>query len=169
LRRYAPVLVAVAFGMGWLGVATGRFAGTHRYTEPWPEVATRVVELSRPGDVILCNHPSFYFYLSYLFPWDGPRRVPSMPIRVAGRTLAPLYRWRMGAPETGGRFLYVRTALMPWGVPDETDFLQYAAKNLRLAKELRYDRDRGAGWKNRWFPEARQPEWRIRIEVWEKR
>ncbi|HYM10559.1 MAG TPA: glycosyltransferase family 39 protein [Bryobacterales bacterium] len=168
-RRMASVLVAAAFGVGWIGMFTGRFAGTHRYTEPWPEAAARVAGLSRPGDVILCNHPSFYFYVSYQFPWEGPRRAPNLTMRVAGRTLAPLYRWRLAAPEPGGRFIYVRTALMPWGVSDEKSFLEYAAKDLRLAEEVRYDRDRSAEPKNRWFPEARQPEWRIRIEVWERK
>ncbi len=156
----------LCFGMGWLGIATGRYAGTHRYTEPWNEAAERVVEISRTGDVVLCSHPSFYFYLSYLLPWKADRLVPWDPVFAGGRTFLSVYGWRRASLAPGARLIYVRTALMPWGAHVENEVLQYASQNLRRVGEYQFDRDPSAALKNRRFPDVPQPEWRIRIEVW---
>jgi hypothetical protein len=166
-RPKAPAaLIAVIFAMGWLGVVTGRYAGTHRYVEPWPEVSARVIELSQPGDVILCNHPSFYFYSSYRLPWPAERSVPPTPVTAQGRIFSPLHAWRSAVTGHGKRLIYVRTTLMPWALPDEKDFLGYASQNRKLLQSFQFDRDLSAPLKRRWFPNVSQPDWRIVLEIW---
>ena len=163
--RFATALAALAFAMGWLGTATGYYQGTHRYSEPWPQVTRQVVKLSGPGDVIVCDHSSFYLYVSHLLPFDAVHRVPAVPVIVGGRTLAGLAAWRAAAGR-GGQLIYLRTTLMPWALSDEKEFLEYASRSFHLVEDLRFDRDRSAALKNYWFPELSQPEWRMQIQVW---
>ena len=64
--RSAAFGLALAFGTGWLGILTGLWPATYRYLEPLDEVAANVVALARPGDLVVCEHPSFYFHVRYL-------------------------------------------------------------------------------------------------------
>ncbi len=166
--KTAAALIGAAFAMGWVGIATGLYPGTHRYIEPWRMASARALEMSRPGDSIICNHPSFYFYSSYLLPWTAERRTPSAPGQAGGRVFTALNDWRQVVPGSSGRILYVRTTLMRWALGSEKEFLDYASRNLKLTDELRFDKDRSASLKHRWFPDVDQPEWRIRVQVWTK-
>ncbi|MBI3696358.1 MAG: hypothetical protein HY238_16160 [Acidobacteria bacterium] len=165
-RGPAGALVAAVFAMGWLGIVTGRYQGTHRYSEPWPEAVNRVMEWSQPGDVIICNHPSFYFYVSQFSQGQAEPTVPSNPVSRAGRTFVSIYGWRRAEPGPSGRILYVATTKLAYALASEQDFLAYASAHLRLDRESRMDPDRSAPLKHYWFPGVPQPEWRIRIQLW---
>ena len=165
-RRTAAVLVAVAFGSGWLGVVTGRYMGTHRYTEPWREVVEQVIKVSQPGDMIVCVHPSFFFYASYRLPWGAARTVPAGLVPARGRLFVPLLGWQEGVEQMPARVIYVRTTVMWRDAWVEQGLLDYLGRNLRLIQDLKFDRDRSAALKQRWFPNASQPEWRIEVETW---
>jgi hypothetical protein len=167
--RTAAVLTAVAFSMGWLGIATGRYKGTHRYTEPWSQVALQVVELSKPGDVILSSHPSLFFHVSYLLPWPQERWLPRAPLSAAGRTFATALHWRTVTAPPPERLIYVRTTLLPPFLDYDQQFLAAAPLRFRLARELRLEQDTAAGLKRHFFPNVHQPEWRIQIQFWERR
>jgi hypothetical protein len=164
--RITASLAALAFAMGWLGVVTGRYKGTHRYTEPWREAAIRAVQISTEGDTILCSHPSFYFYLSYAVPWPRERALPWEPFLTEGRTFVPVENWRAAAG--AARLIYVRTVLMPRVAPYEEELLAHLSRAFRPTEELRYEQDAAAPLKRRFFPGVPQPEWRIRIQVWER-
>jgi len=166
--RLPALLAGVTFAMGWLGILTRAYPATHRYTEPWPRVAAEVVSRSRPGDVILASHPSFYFYLGEMFPSDVSRRMAHVPAphRTAGRTFAPIHLWREAVDAPSDQIVYVRSTLMPLEGRSETNFLAYAEGNLRLVSRSRFARDPGAALKRRFFPDTFQPEWRIEIQVW---
>ena len=166
--RAAPALAALMFAMGWLGVFTQRYAGAHRYIEPWQPVVSQVAEMSRPGDAILSSHPSFYFYLSYLPGWEAVNGIPPEPLSIAGRILAPVGSWEP-AVAGAGHIIYPRSNLMPWDAEEEVKFLDYARKNPRLDREWRFVEDRGVRIKRFFFPDVRQPEWRIELQVWTKR
>jgi hypothetical protein len=161
-RGVALVLVAAAFGAGWLGVLTGRYAGTFRYLEPWPEVVRRVLEVSQPGDLVLCSHPSFYFYLSYQIPWSASRGLPAEPVAAAGRLWAAPRR--PGIP--AAQVVFVDTATTP-GFDSVHRELRRSGGWGRTEVQ-RWLPDPGWKWKRRFYPAAGQPEWRIRLEIWTK-
>lgn len=164
----AITLVGLIFGIGWLGIATGGYPGTYRYIEPWRDVTTEVVKISRPGDLIISSHSSFYFYLSYVSHWKGTQDYQAGPFVAAGRTLSRLEQWKRPL-STPPRMIYVRSNTMPWDPESEGKLLEYAAKNFRLTKEMRFMQDTGATIKHRFFPNVHQPDWRIEIQVWSRR
>jgi hypothetical protein len=164
--RVAAVLVGLAFAMGWLGIVTGCYPGTFRYTEPWAQVTREVVEISQPGDAVIGAHPSFFFYLSYLLPSNRGRGMIREPVTVAGRTIASVPDWREASSSTR-RILYVRSVLMPYLLEPDEELLQHAAQ-WKLEREIRYQRDPGIDVKRKFFPGTFQPEWRIQIFVWRK-
>ncbi len=160
-------LVAVVFVMGWLGIVTQKYAGSYRYIEPWGQVAAQVMEMSRPGDLIVSSHPSFYFYLSYRLAQQPLEGVPSQPFAAAGRRFSRVAGWRdeMGA---AGRLTYVRANLMPWEAAAERELLEAVPRKFRLAGQWRFLEDRGVGVKRLFFPNVAQPRWRIEVQMWER-
>jgi hypothetical protein len=166
--RIAAALLAFIFALGWFGVISGQYVGTHRYTEPWRDVTAQASRMSRPGDIIICSHPSFYFYQSYLLHGRGPAGVPGRPEAISGRLFASLGAWRQAVEQAPSRVIYVRTTVMQGLEQPERDLRESLARNFRLVGEMHFDRDWGAPIKQRWFPTVSQPEWRIEIETWSK-
>jgi hypothetical protein len=160
------VLVGLTFALGWLGIATGIYPATYRYIEPWRDVTSQVLEMSKPGDVIVSSHNSFYFYLSYLSGWEATK-YPLDLFTTAGRTFSRLDTWERSAPGAE-KLIYVRSNLMPWNPETEKDLFDYAARHFRLIRDWHVVEDRSAGIKHYFFPEVRQPEWRIEVLVWNK-
>jgi hypothetical protein len=153
------------FAIDWLGIAIGHYPGTYRYIEPWREVTEEVAKIS--NDVIISSHPSFYFYLSYLSGWKGTQQYHAGPFTATGRSFSRLEQWKCPS-SVPIRIIYVRSNTMPWDPELEPKLLDYAAKNLRLTKEMRFMRDTSATLKHRVFPDVHQPEWRIEIQVWSR-
>lgn len=165
-RRIAIVSLCLVFAVGWAGVITEQWYGTYRYTEPWPEAVSEVIRSSRPGDAIIANHPSFYFYAHYELAWPewyGP--IPEKPIEVYDREFAPLSGWQEVVMRHG-RVIYVRSVLMPDLLDEDSHLEQYLRQNYHLVEEQRFLKDRSSELKRQFF--GNQPPWRIRILYFER-
>jgi hypothetical protein len=90
-RRTALAGLALAFGTGWLGILTGLWPASFRYVEPWESVAGATLREARPGDLVVCSHPSFYFYVRYERGWEPWKHgVPEGVVEDSGVSFAAL-------------------------------------------------------------------------------
>jgi hypothetical protein len=165
-RRGVRALVAAAFAAGWLATGLGGFAGAWRYVEPWDQAATEVLRVSRPGDLVLATHPSFYFYTSYRIPWDHRRGRPLKPVEAAGRRWAPVWFWREETARAPSRMIYVASTLTGAAVRFDPECREFLARNYTLEHRSRFLRDPAVQIKRAVFPGVFQPEWRIEVTVW---
>jgi hypothetical protein len=121
---------------------------------------------SQPGDAIICNHPSFYFYAHYELSWPQWYDViPDEPIEESGREFVPLSKWQEVVARHN-RIIYVRSVLMPEQLDADNQLMLYLGRNYRLVSERRYLKDEAAGLKRRFY--QNQPLWRIEILAFER-
>jgi hypothetical protein len=163
-RRLAVGSLALVFGTAWAGVLTGSWWGTWRYVEPWDEVVAEAFARARPGDVLLCNHPSFWFRARFEREWSGWQRVlPESAFDDGGIVCSPLAGWR-DAVEGRPRVIHVRTVVNPDRSEEQRALDEYLAGGFTSSAPRRWIEDRGAGLKNRFV--GNQPRWRIEITEW---
>ncbi len=159
LRVLVPI--SIVFGLGWIGAIHQQWYGTLRHIEPWEEVVAVTLERTRPGDLVVCDHQSFYFYAHYALGWrDWISGIPRSETRRSERDFASLDGWE-AAIAGHDRVLYVRS-VVDWRRRATRDALEsYLAENFRLVWRERYLRDKAADLKSR-FVEG-QPSWRIEL------
>jgi hypothetical protein len=166
LRRTAAVALLLVFGTGWAGIACERWYASFRHVEPWREVTAAALELAGPGDVILCNHPSFYFYAGLELGWrDRHGPTPTGIEQRSGRVFAGLPSWE---PAISGarRVVYVRSAVNTANLAEEQRLVAFLERHYRLGFERRYLEDPGSALKNRFV--GNQPRWRIELRRYER-
>lgn len=166
LRRTAAVALLLVFGTGWAGVLSGRWYATFRHIEPWREVVATTLEMAEPDDVIICNHPSFYFYAGYQLGWKD-RHGPT-PVEIeerSGLVFSGLPTWKQ-AIAGRQRVIYVRAALNLPGMAEERRLVDFLDSNMRLTFERRYLEDSASELKNRFV--GNQPRWRIELRRYEE-
>ncbi len=161
-RRTALVGLLLVFGSGWLGVITQKWPATLRYQEPWQEVTAAALDLSGPGSLILCNHPSVYLYAYYqLGEKDWPNYLrPWFP--RGGRIFAQAPEWREVVKDAE-RIVHVRSVAVKDG---EREFEAYLAEHYRLLESLRCLEDDAAPLKQRFL--TNQLNVRIEIRAYER-
>jgi 4-amino-4-deoxy-L-arabinose transferase-like glycosyltransferase len=163
-RRRAGTLLAVClatvFAIGWFGVFSRRHYAAPRFLEPWPAVARQAAAQLDHGAIVLGRNPSFLFYLSYAIASGerhGPRPLEALPHPnvyspedwiSAGRPLKPVMNLVIGVPVYG-----------------PSDPLRGAEawldSHCRLESDNRELRDSGYAFKQRFFPQLGEPEWRV--------
>lgn len=167
---YAASLLVIA-ATGWYGIYTRRYYSAPRFIEPWEEVAQDAAGKIGNGATVIADHPSFMFYLTYLL------RVPSqadawefqgmMPDSVKDPRVFSPADWVATSHPITGKILLIRGGRdsMGNGPMDE------AARQLdqscgSISSRLRM-RDEGYRWKQRFFPQLGEPQWRIEIREYD--
>ena len=149
-RLLAVCLAAVAM-VGWAGIFTRQWYAAPHLIEPWSEVATYAVQsVRRHGDLIVSNSPSFRFYLDYLL-------MPAEKARVFNVT-----QWLRATPSPPLTVLFVE------GVSQNQNLqtVQLEAKlrsECALLESEHLVPDSGSDLKLRFFPQFREPPFRISI------
>lgn len=165
LKRTAAVALLLVFGTGWAGVVSGRWYATFRHIEPWREVVATTLEMAEPGDVIISNHPSFYYYAGLELGWQD--RHSATPVEVeerSGLVFSGLPTWQQAIAGRQG-VIHLHTAV---NLPDQGEqrrLLDFLGANMRLTFERRYLEDSASELKNRFV--GNQPRWRIELRRYE--
>jgi len=173
--RWATGLLALALlvigGLGWYGIYSRRFYSAPRFIEPWQEIAEDAAGKIRNGAVVIADHPSALLYLTYSL------RVPNQtaPWRFAGWVTdagdnPKVYGsvgWLDSGHPTSRRMILIRGGRDPGGngqVDMEERQLDQACSSITSRLMMR---DQGYAWKQRFFPQLGEPQWRIEIREYD--
>jgi hypothetical protein len=165
-KRMAIVALVLIFATGWAGIVSQRWPATYRYIEPWEEVASSVLQAAKPGDLIICNSPPFYFYAHYELGWkDWRHTFPRQLVERSRLYFATVEGWE---PAVAGRrqIFYVRGVVNSRLLESEKQLSKFLAEHYRLLNTRRYLEDDAADLKNRFV--ANQPRWRIEVLRYER-
>jgi len=166
----AAALLAIG-AVGWYGIYSRRYYSAPRFIEPWREVAEDAATKIRGGATVISDHPSFLFYLTYILRvpnQNGPWRFEgSLPETVRHPQVFFPADWLSPGHPPSGKILLVRGGSNSlWS--ESTD---EAARRLdqscgSISSRLRM-RDEGYAWKQRFFPQLGEPQWRIEIREYD--
>jgi hypothetical protein len=158
-------------GIGWYGIYSRRFYSAPRFNEPWQKVAGDAADKIHGGATLISNNSSFFFYLTYIL--GAPNQ--NMPWKFAGllpdqvhhpQVLSPEGWFSAGRP-IGPKMIWIRGMNGPFGeasmdnVGQELDHA-CGARTSRLMM-----RDAGYSWKQRFFPELGESQWRIEVREYD--
>jgi hypothetical protein len=173
--RWATLGLAAALlivgGIGWYGIYSKRYYSAPRFIEPWQEVAQDAAAKIRGGATVIADHPSFLFYLTYLLrvpSQNGPWRLEGfLPDSVSHPQVFSPAGWLAAGHPPSGKMILVRGGRDPGG----SGPIDAAARRLdescgSISSRLRM-RDEGYAWKQRFFPELGEPQWRIEIREYD--
>jgi hypothetical protein len=167
LRRALAIALAAVFAVGWFGVFKRRYYAAPRFLEPWPAVGSEAAQVVRRNDLVIGNHPSFFFYLTDALqnPFlDSPHHLTGVLTYSQSdpRVFQPQSWLDAGAP--------TRPVVMTvQGVPfrPETGEMEQIQKRLAVQCQLvelrRSFADPGYEWKQKFLPELGQSSWRIEV------
>lgn len=167
LRRAAIASLAVAFAIGWFGIASRKYYAAPRFIEPWAQLGQRASRSVEQGALVIGNHPSFFFYLTAAT--DNP--LPDVTPRLRGVLTYSIFHQRVFQPEQwieAGRPLRPSVFVVQGVTPvAEAEVMQDVEKWLgdrcQLIELTRSVPDPGSPWKQKFFPELGQTTWRIEV------
>jgi hypothetical protein len=166
----AATLLIIA-GAGWYGIYSRRYYADLRFIEPWQEVAGDAAAKIGGGATVIANHPAFLLYLTYdlrVPSQNGPWRFEGLlPDSVRHPQVYSPEAWLTAGHPPGGKMILIRGGLESGG----NGPIDNAARQLDLAcgsisSRLRM-RDEGYKWKQRFFPQVHEPQWRIEIREYD--
>jgi len=156
---------------GWYGTYSRRSYSAPRFIEPWQEVAGDAAAKIRDGATVISDHPSFLLYLTYILRvpnQNGPWRFEGLlPETVRYPQVFSSAGWLGAGHPASGKILLVRGGSNSlW-----TASLDEASRRLdqscgSISSRLRM-RDEGYAWKQRFFPDLGEPQWRIEIREYD--
>jgi hypothetical protein len=164
----ALLIIGVA---GWYGIYSRRYYSAPRFIEPWQEVAGEAAAKIRGGATVIADHPSFLFYLTYTLhvpsqnePWKFEGLLPET---VKHPQVFSSMGWIAAGHPTSGKIILIRGGRDPGG----SGPIDEAARQLdqscgSISSRLRM-RDEGYAWKQRFFPQLGEPQWRIEIREYD--
>ena len=158
-------------GIGWYGIRARTYYSAPRFLEPWVQVAGDAAEKIHVGAKVISNNPSFFFYLTYILraPDEGadwkftgmlpdtvhyPNVMSGDEWLAAGHPFAPTVVWIRGMadPQTQG----------PMDAAAHELDKACGARTSRLTM-----RDQGYEWKERFFPQLGELQWRIEVREYD--
>lgn len=144
-RRLMISLILIAL-LGWTGILTRRWYSAPHFIEPWADVADRAAAALRQGDVVVSNSPPFLFTLNKANP-----------------NIYNVRRWMAAPPPRPVTVLFVE------GVnQNANDMTARVADRLRQEcaplESSRLAPDCGSELKQKFFPQFREPPFRILID-----
>jgi hypothetical protein len=173
--RWANFTLAAAFlaigVIGWYGVYSRRYYSELQFVEPWQEVAGDAAAKIGSGATVISDRPSFLLYLTYFLrvpkqagPWLFEGLLPDA---VRHPQVFSPEGWLAAGHPTNGKMLLVRAG----GDAGGSQPVDSAARQLdqscgSISSRLRV-RDEGYKWKQRFFPQLRDPQWRIEIREYD--
>jgi hypothetical protein len=166
----AAALLAVG-AIGWYGIYSRRYYSAPRFIEPWQEVAGDAAAKIRGGATVIADHPSFLLYLTYILRvpnQNGPWRFEGLlPETVRHPQVFSSLGWLAAGHPASGKMLLVRGGRDSGG----NEPIDEAARQLdqscgSISSRLRM-RDEGYAWKQRFFPQMGEPQWRIEIREYD--
>jgi hypothetical protein len=166
----AGVLLVIG-AAGWYGIYSRRYYSAPRFIEPWQEVAEDSAAKIRGGATVIADHPSFLFYLTYILrvpSQNGPWKFEGLlPETVKHPQVFSSIGWIAAGHPTSGKMILIRGGRDP----GENEPIDEAVRQLdqscgSISSRLRM-RDQGYEWKQRFFPQLGEPQWRIEIREYE--
>jgi hypothetical protein len=169
--RWATFSLAAAFlivgAAGWYGIHSRRYYSAPRFIEPWQEVAGDAAAKIREDATVIADHPSFLLYLTYSLRVpneNGPWKFEGLlPETVRNPQVFSSAGWLAAGHPTSAKMILIRGGRDPGG----SEPIDQAARLLdqscgSISSRLRM-RDEGYKWKQRFFPQLGEPQWRIEI------
>jgi Dolichyl-phosphate-mannose-protein mannosyltransferase len=156
---------------GWYGIYSRRYYSAPRFIEPWQEVAEDAAAKVRSGAKVIADHPSFLLYLTYIL------RVPSqngqwkfeglLPDTIRHPQVFSSVGWLAAGNPTSGKIILIRGGRDPGGNGPIDDAARQLDQSCgSISSRLRM-RDEGYAWKQRFFPQLGEPQWRIEIREYD--
>jgi hypothetical protein len=166
----AAALLAIG-ATGWYGVYSRRFYSAPRFIEPWQEVATDAAAKIRVGATVIADHPSFLLYLTYNLhapaqnaPWEFKGLLPDT---VQHPHVFSPAAWLAAGHPTAGKMILIRGDRDASGNQPMDDSAKQLDQSCgSISSRLRM-RDEGYKWKQRFFPQMGEPQWRIEIREYD--
>lgn len=167
LRRAILASLILVAAIGWFGILSRKLYAAPRWIEPWNQVAQQASEVIHNGGIVLGNNPSFFFYMSYWLPDNGPgsshRFVGLLPNIHRTGVYDPTQWLDAGRPLAPTILLIKGLHFdIPSGPTDTAEGWLDQHCNFRTAQRLVHDP--GAKWKQHFAPQTGQLEWRIEIK-----
>jgi hypothetical protein len=156
---------------GWYGTYSRRYYSAPRFIEPWQEVAGDAAAKIRGGATVISDHPSFLLYLTYILRapnQNGPWKFEgSLPDTVMHPQVFSSLGWLGAGHPATGKMLLVRGGRDSGGnEPIDAVARQLDQSCGSISSRLRM-RDEGYAWKQRFFPQLGEPQWRIEIREYD--
>ena len=156
---------------GWYGIYSRRYYSAPRFIEPWQEVAGDAAAKVRGGATVIADHPSFLLYLTYdlrVPSQNGPWRFEGLlPDSVRHPQVFSSAGWLAAGHPAGGKMILIRGGRDPGGnEPIDAVARQLDQSCGSILSRLRM-RDEGYAWKQRFFPQLGEPQWRIEIREYD--
>ncbi|HXC33242.1 MAG TPA: hypothetical protein VNZ56_12250 [Verrucomicrobiae bacterium] len=166
----AAALLAVAV-TGWYGIYARRYYSALQFVEPWADVASDAAAKVVGGAKVISDQPPFLLYLTHDLrvpkengPWEFSGLLPET---VRHPQVYSPEGWLAAGHPTGGKTLLVRAGNNSGGnQPIDAAARQLDQSCGSISSRLRV-RDEGYKWKQRFFPQLHDPQWRIEIREYD--
>jgi hypothetical protein len=165
-RRLLATCLGVIAAVGWFGILTRRYYASPHFLEPWPQVADLASHAIQQGNVVVANHPVFFFYLDYSLARadhsdpsasrDGPPRWPQNP------RLYKVDDWGGSGHPTRSTILFVRGRSNAY-LNDTIAAQSWLDNHCSLQEETRLIPDVGYLLRSRYLPGGNIDAYRIYI------
>src|SRR5579872_104399 len=171
IRIGLQAALLIIAGIGWFGIYSRHYYSALRFLEPWPTVAEDAARKIQSGATLISNNPPLFFYLTYIL--HAPQEV--VPWRFAGLLPDQVHHPRVKYPQdwlvsghaVGPAMIWIRGV----GDPQLNGPMEEAATELGRSCGAQTSRltmrDPGYAWKQRFFPEMDEPQWRIEIREYD--
>ena len=156
---------------GWYGIYSRRYYSAPRFIEPWQEVAGDAAAQIGNGATVIADHPSFLFYLTYILRvpiQNGPWKFAGLlPDAVKHPQVFSPTGWLAAGHPTSGKMILVRGGRDPGGnlpIDEAAQLLDQSCGSISSRLRMR---DEGYRWKQRFFPQLGEAQWRIEIREYD--
>jgi len=174
--RWATMALAAALlivgGAGWYGVYARRYYAAPRFIEPWQEIAADASSRVLNGTTVISDRPPFELYLTYFLRMpaqNGPWQFKgTLPDQVKQPLVYSPEAWLAESRSPSGKVMLVRRGETetPGNSPVDLVAQQLDRTCGSISSRLRM-RDDGYKWKQRFFPDLHEPQWRIEIREYD--
>ena len=171
VRIGLSVALLMITGIGWFGIYSRRYYSAPRFLEPWPAVSDDTARKIQSGATLISNDFPLFFYMTYVLhapqgsaPW---KFVGLLPDQVQHPQVKSPQDWLAAGHPVGPSMIWIHGAGDP---PSDAPMEEAAAELGRScgAQTSRLTvRDSGYVWKQRFFPEWDEPQWRVEIREYD--
>jgi hypothetical protein len=164
-RTLAAALVVIAVA-GWFGIVARSYYSAPRFVEPWSDVASQAAVRLGQGALVVGSNPAFFFYLTYAARPDSRDWVfpGSLTVHSTHPRVFDAASWiDLAEPPLAATTLFVKGAHDPRVYAAAERAQQHLDAHCSLVTVDRRVRDSGYALKQRFFPEAGRPEYRIEV------